>query len=142
VIQLFRQKTANGQKFKSLGYANCLVGMKQIHALAAFMPLIERLAAPLGPFTLDGGYSFGHATLVYIETGFKASHERAMFKQRVAIIISLLIATRCFFQEIRRSFITWINIPELFILSINLFICMPSELAWFFYRHKGCYRIW
>ncbi|MCP4630472.1 MAG: ABC transporter ATP-binding protein [bacterium] len=44
VIQLFRQEIANYQKFKTLNHDNYLAGMKQIHVLAIFMPLIEILA--------------------------------------------------------------------------------------------------
>jgi ATP-binding cassette subfamily B multidrug efflux pump len=43
VIQLFRQEITNYQKFKQLNHENYLVGMKQIHVLATFMPLIEVL---------------------------------------------------------------------------------------------------
>ena len=44
VVQLFRQEIYNYHKFKELNHANYLVGMKQIHVLAIFMPLIELLA--------------------------------------------------------------------------------------------------
>ena len=44
VVQLFRQEMNNYRKFKELNHANYLVGMKQIHVLAVFMPLIELLA--------------------------------------------------------------------------------------------------
>jgi ATP-binding cassette subfamily B multidrug efflux pump len=44
VVQLFRQEMNNYRKFKELNHANYLVGMKQIHVLAIFMPLIELLA--------------------------------------------------------------------------------------------------
>jgi ATP-binding cassette subfamily B protein len=43
VIQLFRQEVGNYQKFKKLNHENYLAGMKQIHVLAIFMPLIEVL---------------------------------------------------------------------------------------------------
>jgi ATP-binding cassette subfamily B multidrug efflux pump len=44
VVQLFRQEMNNYRKFKELNHANYMVGMKQIHVLAIFMPLIELLA--------------------------------------------------------------------------------------------------
>ena len=44
VVQLFRQEMNNYRKFKGLNHANYLAGMKQIHVLAVFMPLIELLA--------------------------------------------------------------------------------------------------
>ena len=44
VIQLFRQEMNNHCNFKKLNHANYLAGMKQIHVLAVFMPLIELLA--------------------------------------------------------------------------------------------------
>jgi ATP-binding cassette subfamily B protein len=44
VIQLFRQEMNNHRNFKKLNHANYLAGMKQIHVLAVFMPLIELLA--------------------------------------------------------------------------------------------------
>lgn len=43
VIQLFRQEITNYRNFKQLNHENYLVGMKQIHVLAIFMPLIEVL---------------------------------------------------------------------------------------------------
>ena len=45
VIQLFRQETNNYRLFKQLNHENYLAGMKQIHVLAVFMPLIEILGA-------------------------------------------------------------------------------------------------
>jgi ATP-binding cassette subfamily B multidrug efflux pump len=44
VVQLFRQEMSNYRNFKELNHANYLAGMKQIHVLAVFMPLIELLA--------------------------------------------------------------------------------------------------
>jgi ATP-binding cassette subfamily B protein len=44
VIQLFRQEINNYQKFKNLNHENYLAGIRQIHVLAIFMPLIEILA--------------------------------------------------------------------------------------------------
>ena len=44
VVQLFRQEMNNYRKFKKLNHANYQAGMKQIHVLAIFMPLIELLA--------------------------------------------------------------------------------------------------
>ena len=43
VIQLFRQEIDNYRKFSELNHENYLAGMKQIHVLAVFMPLIEIL---------------------------------------------------------------------------------------------------
>jgi len=43
VIQLFRQECSNYRKFKKLNHENYLAGMRQIHVLAIFMPLIEVL---------------------------------------------------------------------------------------------------
>jgi ATP-binding cassette subfamily B protein len=44
VIQLFRQEINNYRRFNQLNHENYLAGMKQIHVLAVFMPLIEILA--------------------------------------------------------------------------------------------------
>ena len=44
VVQLFQQELNNYRNFKELNHANYLAGMKQIHVLAVFMPLIEVLA--------------------------------------------------------------------------------------------------
>jgi ATP-binding cassette subfamily B protein len=44
VVQLFRQEMNNYRSFKELNHANYQAGMKQIHVLAIFMPLIELLA--------------------------------------------------------------------------------------------------
>ncbi len=43
VVQLFRQEINNYRLFKQLNHENYLAGMKQIHVLAVFMPLIEIL---------------------------------------------------------------------------------------------------
>jgi ATP-binding cassette subfamily B multidrug efflux pump len=43
VIQLFRQEISNYRRFNKLNHENYLAGMKQIHVLAIFMPLIEVL---------------------------------------------------------------------------------------------------
>jgi len=43
VIQLFRQEISNYRKFEKLNHENYLAGMRQIHVLAIFMPLIEVL---------------------------------------------------------------------------------------------------
>ena len=45
VVQLFRQEINNYRLFKQLNHENYLAGMKQIHVLAVFMPLIEILGA-------------------------------------------------------------------------------------------------
>jgi ATP-binding cassette subfamily B protein len=44
VVQLFRQEKNNYRNFEQLNHANYLAGMRQIHVLAVFMPLIELLA--------------------------------------------------------------------------------------------------
>jgi ATP-binding cassette subfamily B multidrug efflux pump len=44
IIQLFLQEVDNYRKFADLNHANYLTGMRQIHVLAIFMPLIEVLA--------------------------------------------------------------------------------------------------
>jgi len=44
VVQLFRQEINNYRLFNQLNHENYLAGMKQIHVLAVFMPLIEILA--------------------------------------------------------------------------------------------------
>ncbi len=41
VIQLFVQESKNYQKFRQLNHDNYLAGMRQIHVLAIFMPIIE-----------------------------------------------------------------------------------------------------
>jgi ATP-binding cassette subfamily B protein len=43
IIQMFRQETNNYDKFSQLNHDNYLAGMRQIHVLAVFMPLIELL---------------------------------------------------------------------------------------------------
>jgi len=43
VIQLLAQESKNYKKFKQLNHENYLAGMRQIHVLALFMPLIELL---------------------------------------------------------------------------------------------------
>jgi ATP-binding cassette subfamily B protein len=43
IIQLFRQESKNYNRFKKLNHENYLAGMRQIHVLAIFMPIIEIL---------------------------------------------------------------------------------------------------
>jgi ATP-binding cassette subfamily B multidrug efflux pump len=43
VIQLLAQESKNYKKFKQLNHENYLAGMRQIHVLALFMPIIELL---------------------------------------------------------------------------------------------------
>ena len=43
VVQLFQQEINNYRHFKRLNHENYLAGMRQIHVLAVFMPLIELL---------------------------------------------------------------------------------------------------
>ena len=45
VIQLFLQEKENVRSFKKLNHENYIAGMKQIHVLAVFMPLIELLGS-------------------------------------------------------------------------------------------------
>ena len=45
VIQLLGQESKNYKKFKQLNHENYLAGMRQIHVLAVFMPIIELLGA-------------------------------------------------------------------------------------------------
>ena len=45
VIQLFRQQSRNYRTFENLNHENYLAGMRQIHVLAIFMPIIELLGA-------------------------------------------------------------------------------------------------
>jgi ATP-binding cassette subfamily B protein len=43
VIQAFRREADNYRRFRKLNHANYLAGMRQIHAMAIFMPIIEVL---------------------------------------------------------------------------------------------------
>ena len=43
VVQMFRQERNNQRRFSTLNHENYLAGMRQIHVLAVFMPLIEFL---------------------------------------------------------------------------------------------------
>jgi ATP-binding cassette subfamily B protein len=43
VLQVFRQEGANLERFRRLNHDNYLMGMREIHLLAVFMPLIEML---------------------------------------------------------------------------------------------------
>ena len=43
IVQLFQQELNNYRRFKALNHENYLAGMRQIHVLAVFMPLIELL---------------------------------------------------------------------------------------------------
>ncbi|MBT8367187.1 MAG: ABC transporter ATP-binding protein/permease [Deltaproteobacteria bacterium] len=66
VIQLFGQEINNYQKFSELNHENYLAGMRQIHVLAVFMPLIEILgvvAVALVIFYGGGGVLGGTLSL-------------------------------------------------------------------------------
>ncbi|MCF8069642.1 MAG: ABC transporter ATP-binding protein/permease [Desulfobacterales bacterium] len=66
VIQLFRQEKANYKKFSSLNHENYQAGMRQIHIMAVFMPIIELLsiiAVALVIFYGGGNVISGYITL-------------------------------------------------------------------------------
>ena len=87
VIQLFRQEINNHRKFEQLNHANYLAGMKQIHVLAIFMPLVEVLAVAAvalvifygGGRVLAGTLSLGElvAFISYIRMFFRPIRDLA-----------------------------------------------------------------
>jgi len=87
VIQLFRREISNYQNFKQLNHENYLVGMKQIHVLAIFMPLIEVLGVVAvalvifygGSSVLGGTLSLGAlvAFISYIRMFFRPIRDMA-----------------------------------------------------------------
>ena len=87
VVQLFRQETNNYRLFKQLNHENYLAGMKQIHVLAVFMPLIEILGAVAvalviwhgGGRVLTGTLSLGAlvAFIAYIRMFFRPIRDLA-----------------------------------------------------------------
>ena len=87
VIQLMRQESENYKKFHKLNHDNYLAGMRQIHVLAVFMPIIELLgviAAALvifygGSRVLDGALSLGTlvAFISYIRMFFRPIRDLA-----------------------------------------------------------------
>jgi ATP-binding cassette subfamily B protein len=87
VVQLFRQEMNNYRLFKQLNHENYLAGMKQIHVLAVFMPLIEimgTVAAALviwygGGRVLTGTLSLGAlvAFISYIRMFFRPIRDLA-----------------------------------------------------------------
>jgi ATP-binding cassette subfamily B protein len=87
VIQLFRQEMNNYRNFKELNHANYQAGMKQIHVLAIFMPLIEVLAVVAvalvifygGGRVLTGSLSLGAlvAFISYIRMFFRPIRDLA-----------------------------------------------------------------
>jgi ATP-binding cassette, subfamily B, multidrug efflux pump len=87
VVQLFQQEMNNYRNFKELNHANYLAGMKQIHVLAVFMPLIEILAVVAvalvifygGGRVLTGSLSLGAlvAFISYIRMFFRPIRDLA-----------------------------------------------------------------
>jgi ATP-binding cassette subfamily B protein len=87
VIQLFRQEIGNYRRFKLLNHENYLAGMKQIHVLAIFMPLIEILGVVAvalviyfgGGNVLSGALSLGAlvAFISYIRMFFRPIRDLA-----------------------------------------------------------------
>jgi len=87
VIQLFRQEINNYRLFKQLNHENYQAGMKQIHVLAVFMPLIEILGVVAvalviwygGGRVLTGTLSLGAlvAFLSYIRMFFRPIRDLA-----------------------------------------------------------------
>ncbi len=57
VIQLLGQEAKNYQKFNQLNHENYLVGMRQIHVLAVFMPIIELLGVTAAALVIFYGGS-------------------------------------------------------------------------------------
>jgi ATP-binding cassette subfamily B protein len=87
VIQLFRQELNNYRRFKQLNHENYLAGMKQIHVLAIFLPLIEILGVVAvalviwygGGRVLAGSMSLGAlvAFISYIKMFFRPIRDLA-----------------------------------------------------------------
>jgi ATP-binding cassette subfamily B protein len=87
VVQLFRQEMNNYCNFKELNHANYMAGIKQIHVLAVFMPLIELLAVVAvalvifygGGQVLSGALTLGAlvAFLSYIRMFFRPIRDLA-----------------------------------------------------------------
>ena len=87
IVQLFRQEFHNYGRFKILNHENYLAGMRQIHVLAVFMPLIELLgviAVALiifygGGRVLTGALSLGElvAFITYIRMFFRPIRDLA-----------------------------------------------------------------
>ncbi len=87
VIQLMRQESENYKKFHKLNHDNYLAGMRQIHVLAVFMPIIELLgviAVALvifygGSQVLNGALSLGTlvAFIAYIRMFFRPIRDLA-----------------------------------------------------------------
>jgi len=87
VIQLFRQEKNNYRSFEQLNHENFLAGMKQIHVLAVFLPLIEILAVVAvalvifygGGRVLTGALSLGAlvAFISYIRMFFRPIRDLA-----------------------------------------------------------------
>ncbi len=87
VVQLFRQEMNNYRNFKELNHANYMAGIKQIHVLAVFMPLIELLAVVAvalvifygGGQVLSGALTLGAlvAFLSYIRMFFRPIRDLA-----------------------------------------------------------------
>ena len=87
VIQLMRQESENYKKFHKLNHDNYMAGMRQIHVLAVFMPIIELLgviAAALvifygGSRVLNGALSLGTlvAFISYIRMFFRPIRDLA-----------------------------------------------------------------
>ena len=87
VIQLFLQEINNYRKFENLNHTNYLTGMRQIHVLAVFMPLIEVLAVVAvalvifygGGRVISGTLSLGAlvAFLSYIRMFFRPIRDMA-----------------------------------------------------------------
>jgi ATP-binding cassette subfamily B protein len=87
VVQLFRQEINNYRRFKQLNHENYLAGMKQIHVLAVFLPLIEILGVVAvalviwygGGRVLTGSLSLGAlvAFISYIRMFFRPIRDLA-----------------------------------------------------------------
>ncbi|UCD81564.1 MAG: ABC transporter ATP-binding protein, partial [Desulfobacterales bacterium] len=87
VIQLFLQEINNYRKFEKLNHENYLTGMRQIHVLAIFMPLIEVLAVVAvalvifygGGRVISGALSLGAlvAFISYIRMFFRPIRDMA-----------------------------------------------------------------
>ncbi len=87
VIQLFRQELNNYRRFKQLNHENYLAGMKQIHVLAIFLPLIEIIGVVAvalviwygGGRVLTGSLSLGAlvAFISYIKMFFRPIRDLA-----------------------------------------------------------------
>ncbi|MBW2593407.1 MAG: ABC transporter ATP-binding protein [Deltaproteobacteria bacterium] len=110
VVQMFRQELNNYQRFSTLNHENYLAGMRQIHVLAVFMPLIEFL----GVIAL--------ALVIFYGGGRVLNHDLSL-----GALVAFISYLRMFFRPIRDLAEKYNILQNAMASAERIFLILDSE---------------